>query len=380
MADLRSLTKLIDAQSSITAKLTAKLVEQLLDLWRPFDGWYDGEMVRAVSRDSASLVEAAQAEVRRQSIAALRQMYDDLDAVFPEEQIDKELLPFKYSREAGGESIEKIWERPVEQHRRLASTLRHAEGEQWAQERIDREVEQRIRDLAEMDMALAQRDQEHEVLVAEPSNDEVARARKRHAKRGRKTQKVIGWRRIIHPEESKTGSCGLCIAAATRMYGVEELKALHGGCQCTVSPVTKAEDPGLQLNAADLNRIYNAAGSTARADLRRVRPVIEENGELGPILKEDGKTEIVDDMAAKRREAIEAARAAELDDARSRKRIEDLEVRIAAARKSVAFGDKLLAKQPEEAQRAQFIRHSNLKRITRYEQELEVLTRKAAAA
>lgn len=377
MADLRTLTRIVNAQASITSTITAALVEQLLELWRPFDGWYDGEMVRAISRESASLVEAAQTQVRRQTIATLQQQYEDLDAVFPEDEIDEVLLPFRYSRERGGESIEQIWERPVKTHRRFEKSLRYAEGQQWAADRIDREVESRIKALAEMDMALAQRDQEHEVLAAEPNEDEVAQARKKHKARGRKTQKVVGFRRIIHPEESKTGTCGLCVAAASRKYSREDLKEIHNGCKCTVSVITAAEDPGFDLNEADLNKLYKAAGSTGRGDLQRVRVTVEENGELGPVLKADGETEIVEDMAAKRAAAVEAARDAKTIEAKAAMnadRIAEVEKRLAAARKSVAHGEKLLDEKVDP-QKAQYIRHAALKRITRYEQELEALTK-----
>lgn len=370
MADLRTLTRIVNAQASITTTITAALVQQLLELWRPFDGWYDGEMVRAISRESATIVEAAQTQVRRQTIATLHQQYEDLDAVFPYDEVDDGLLPFKYSRERGGEAIEKIWERPVETHRRM-------EAEDWKPEVIDRAVELRIKALAEMDMALAQRDQEHEVLMAEPTEDEVAKARKKHKARKRKTQKVIGYRRIIHPEESKSGTCGLCVAAASRKYSRKDLKEIHNGCKCTVSVITEAEDPGFDLNEADLKKLYKAAGSTGRGDLQRVRVTVEENGELGPVLKADGETEIVEDMAAKRAAAVEAARDAKTIEAKAAKnadRIAEVEKRLAAARKSVAHGDKLLANL-EDPQKAQYIRHAALKRITRYEQELEALTK-----
>lgn len=369
MADLRTLTRIVNAQASITTTITAALVQQLLELWRPFDGWYDGEMVRAISRESATIVEAAQTQVRRQTIATLREQYESLDAVFPDEEVDDGLLPYKYSRERGGEPIEKIWERPVETHRRM-------EAEDWKPEVIDHAVELRIKALAEMDMALAQRDQEHEVLVAEPTEDEVAKARKKHKARKRKTQKVIGYRRILHPEESTSGTCGLCVAAASRKYSREDLKEIHNGCKCTVSAITEAEDPGFDLNKQDLDKIYNAAGSTGRGDLQRVRVAVDENGELGPVLKADGKTEIVENMRAKRAAAVEAARDAKTLEAKAAKnvdRIADLEKRISAARKSVAHGDKLLAEKVDP-QKAQLIRHAALKRITRYEQELEALT------
>ena len=104
---------------------------------------------------------------------------------------------------------------------------------------------------------------------------------------------------------------------------------------------------------------------------------VDEHGELGPVLKADGKTEIVENMRAKRAAAVEAARDAQTIEAKAAKnadRIAEVEKRLAAARKSVAHGEKLLANL-EDPQKAQLIRHAALKRIARYEQELEVLTK-----
>ena len=96
---------------------------------------------------------------------------------------------------------------------------------------------------------------------------------------------VIGYRRVIHPEQSRGGSCGLCVVAADRLYRKSELLPIHGRCRCTIAPVTRAHDPGAELNAADLDQLYGAAGSSRREDLKRVRVTVEQHGELGPQLR-----------------------------------------------------------------------------------------------
>jgi hypothetical protein len=41
---------------------------------------------------------------------------------------------------------------------------------------------------------------------------------------------VTGYRRVIHPELSKSGTCGLCVAAADRIYYVDDLMPIHTNC------------------------------------------------------------------------------------------------------------------------------------------------------
>jgi hypothetical protein len=43
-------------------------------------------------------------------------------------------------------------------------------------------------------------------------------------------QGAIGWRRILHPELSETGPCGLCVVAADRVYKTEDLLPIHNRC------------------------------------------------------------------------------------------------------------------------------------------------------
>lgn len=95
---------------------------------------------------------------------------------------------------------------------------------------------------------------------------------------------VTEYRRVIHPELSRTGTCGLCIAASDRVYSRATLMPLHDRCKCTVMPIVGDNDPGVRLNEGDLGRIYEEAGSTAAANLKRTRYRIEQHGELGQVL------------------------------------------------------------------------------------------------
>lgn len=114
------------------------------------------------------------------------------------------------------------------------------------------------------DLALARRQQWQRSLLANPQ--------------------VIGWRRVIHPELSRTGTCGLCIAAADRTYTKDVLAPLHARCKCTVAPVTRAHDPGGTLNDRDLAAVYESAASYKGKDLKKVRFRVVDHGELGPTL------------------------------------------------------------------------------------------------
>lgn len=47
------------------------------------------------------------------------------------------------------------------------------------------------------------------------------------------------WRRVLHPEASKSGPCPLCVADAEKIHPIEEpFVALHPNEMCTMSPIT----------------------------------------------------------------------------------------------------------------------------------------------
>jgi hypothetical protein len=123
-------------------------------------------------------------------------------------------------------------------------------------------------------------------VLAETDTQLAARAQ---AKQFMVVKKVDGWRRIIHPELSRSGTCGLCIVAADRIYHSSELMPLHDRCKCTVAPIINSIDPGYSLNKSDLNALYQQVGGTQAAQLVKTRITVHHNGELGPVLGVQGQ-------------------------------------------------------------------------------------------
>jgi len=252
---------LLEAQTRGYATATAFLLRQLAALWAaPNDTFYDGDLVLARAARSATLVESAQNAVRSQTLSYMKFVYQQFDDLqFPtDDEIDAmndELI------ERAIQPLEE-WNRPAEQYR-YARSLGASEEEaaQIALKRVD--------ELGDLDMQLAMRKQANNILAATP--------------------KVTGYRRILHPElaESKQ-SCGLCIAASTRVYKKKKLLPIHDHCHCGIMPIVGDEDPGDQFNQDDLNALYELAGGNTDQALSRVRYRIDEHGELGPYLVEQG--------------------------------------------------------------------------------------------
>lgn len=134
---------------------------------------------------------------------------------------------------------------------------------------------QRIDSLIDDNLMLAQRLAQQQVLVQAVDLD---------TGKTRSGVTVTGYRRVIHPELSRTGTCGMCIAAADRIYKVAELMPIHAHCKCTVAPVTEDHDPADDANNIGLSQLYAHAGGNTVAHLKRTRYAIDEHGELGPVL------------------------------------------------------------------------------------------------
>jgi hypothetical protein len=159
---------------------------------------------------------------------------------------------------------------------RPAAVFRYAES-QDVTDAADQAL-QRIDSLVDDNLMLAQRLAQQQVLVQAVNLDHYP------GKPGGRATKVIGYRRVIHPELSRTGVCGMCIAASDRIYHVGQLLPIHAHCKCTIAAVTTDFDPADDLNAVDLNALYKAAGGTSVAHLKRTRYQVDEHGELGPVL------------------------------------------------------------------------------------------------
>ena len=102
-------------------------------------------------------------------------------------------------------------------------------------------------------------------------------------------KKVTGFRRVIHPELSESGSCGLCIVASTMRYTKRDLMPIHSGCKCETVEIYSVDgeeyDPGHLINMEDLEVFYSEAGeSTHGWDLKKSKYEVVEHPEYGPTL------------------------------------------------------------------------------------------------
>lgn len=153
----------------------------------------------------------------------------------------------------------------------------------------------------------AARDRLHRIVEADARvvQDRVQRDTYRQA-----SNSVTAYRRVIHPELSETGVCGLCVAASTRVYTLSEMKPIHNNCKCQTMPILAGQDRGWELNEADLATLYGLAGGTTSGyssdskgerrkrtgrvynpegarGLKAVRFKVAEHSELGKILADE---------------------------------------------------------------------------------------------
>lgn len=216
------------------------------------DTWFDRDAMRRLAGDLSDLVRPAQETIADLTSTYLEHVYDTMEISAPPNMAVRLPVSLRFDATPLQE-----WERPG-RDARVGRLLGLDEFE------ANEKALQRAEEQARMDAALARREAERQLYGV--------------------TDDVIGFRRILHPELTMSGPCGLCIVAATRIYGKKDLKPLHNGCACSSLPVTKSNDPGNSINLEDLDKFYDAAGGTGREGLQRVRVQVSEHGELGPIL------------------------------------------------------------------------------------------------
>lgn len=237
------------------AHLEDRLTATARSAWLSFEGWYDAQLVGELAAELAGLSGHAQDLI----IGAAQQYVGAVVGAIRGRHV--EIPPTTVPPVRRGVDPQIVYSRPAEVYRLAVAT---GSDEREAVEKAVTRAEK----LGATDVMLAGRAAQHEQMRA---------------------LKVSRYRRVLRPELSKHGSCGLCIAASTRVYTIGNLLPIHGGtCNCETVAIDGAKDPGHALNQDDLERLYAAAGSTAAADLKRVRAVVHEHGELGPVLARDG--------------------------------------------------------------------------------------------
>jgi hypothetical protein len=161
---------------------------------------------------------------------------------------------------------------PVDVYRRPVVTARTAISDGHPLEQAMRMARDRAVSTAETDIALAQRATQNAALA--PG--------------------VVGYRRVL------TGnSCVLCAAASTQRYTRGDLMPIHNHCDCGVSEIYGAEDPGQVINQkllADLKQrstenspYWRDRHAAVDEDGQVVlRAEVRAHGELGPVLTRPG--------------------------------------------------------------------------------------------
>lgn len=245
--------RLSDAQSKRNKSLIEVLVQWLFARWRS-DPLTTASIPRLVD-DTVEKVLETMDETRVDADAFLKEALEAEGKKFPRDVSPardgsyprKNILP------------EDVWERPVSEYRNARNN-----GDSHQEAML--KTLARVRQLADADVRMANRERAARVYEAASP------------------QGVIGYRRIIHPELSRTGTCGLCLVAADRLYSTKELYPLHDNCKCETLPVTNTSDPGLKLNRDDLDYIYSVAGGNTASKLSNTRISEYVSGERGPTL------------------------------------------------------------------------------------------------
>lgn len=245
--------RLSDAQSKRNKSLIEVLVQWLFARWRS-DPLTTASIPRLVD-DTVEKVLETMDETRVDADAFLKEALEAEGKKFPQDVSPardgsyprKNILP------------EDVWERPVSEYRNARNN-----GDSHQEAML--KTLARVRQLADADVRMANRERAARVYEAASP------------------QGVIGYRRIIHPELSRTGTCGLCLVAADRLYSTKELYPLHDNCKCETLPVTNTSDPGLKLNRDDLDYIYSVAGGNTASKLSNTRISEYVSGERGPTL------------------------------------------------------------------------------------------------
>jgi hypothetical protein len=257
--DLQALTRLVDRQAAGRERFSRNLAGRIRRLLRGLvgDGFYDEVAVQRFARQAAEVSRAGQ-----QATSDLTRAY--IAESFRVLTVDPPTLRPPLEQDLRGVPSADVWQRPAKEYRYQRS--RGLDGLAALAK-----AEERAEKIARDELALAMRETSRQILQA--------------------SKAVVGYRRVIHPELSQTGVCGLCIAAATRVYRKQDLLPMHDRCKCEVVAVTAA-DAGEQMNRRDLDALYKRAAAASsgldRGSLKRVRFVIVQHGELGPVLREAG--------------------------------------------------------------------------------------------
>lgn len=194
---IEAIRRAVAANGDARHALTGNLVATVAAIIRAFTGWYDDLAVQRLAKQVADVVTPAQRVMASQEDAYLSQVASTMSG-----RIVRPVGPVDVSDLRTGVPADQVYARLAEQYRWERSV---GTGEDDALAKILT----RAGVMNTTDVALAARSQAQSFF---------------------EEHKVTGYRRVLHPELSKGGSCGLCIAASDRIYHRDQLLPLHARC------------------------------------------------------------------------------------------------------------------------------------------------------
>lgn len=261
MAPRERVGRILESKASSSAGILRRLLDLLMRRAERVQ-WSDPSAVLVFNDEAAELIRTAQRRVGRVSAEAARHVMAE---------IDSDPIP------DGDESVSLAVQTRTSDIDEVTISLPNAIAEAEAAEDdeeslslLDGAMDRLSRDLERVsDDALTEADRDVQAKVYE-------RAEKSRPQR-------MVYRRVVHPEKSRGGSCGLCVVAATRVYTRPDLKPIHSRCHCDVVPITAHSDIGEAMNRFDLGELYDTAAGTGGAPLKRVR--VTEDGDVTSTVK-----------------------------------------------------------------------------------------------
>lgn len=218
-AALAPLVALVAAQAAARARLTAQAVAVATAAATRFHGWYDSDRITEWAAGLAKQIEALQRAQAQSTDAYLARAMSTIagGGIRPSGRVDVSALRDGVTHAGAYARAADVYRWQQSQFDQFARVLAETK-DVAALAPLDiadpvTAAQHRVAAVADMDMQLADRAQS-----AQSMQDQ------------RRRLDIRGYRRVIHPELSKGGTCGLCIAASDRVYHVDDLKALHGRC------------------------------------------------------------------------------------------------------------------------------------------------------
>lgn len=316
--DLGELLKLVKAQAAARDRMQGTAAAGAVRAFKKLDrdDWWNPAKTKGATREALKVVQPAQRLAARNTSAFVARAAGSMTGrtVRPEGAVDvtklRKAMPAQVREALANGSAETSFvilgdtedgpgpdiDRPVtmvvpDPNESVIDRLRRRRAEQTAAEPLDPgDPYGRAADTFRREVAVEGRTEDQarrkallRIQVAAETDVTLA-VRQQHLAGLVNLADVRGYRRILHPELTKEGPCGLCVVAAGRLYRIAELLPMHARCACEVLPVIGEMDPGVSLNRDDLAALYQAAGGTDAAALRRLRVALTEHGELGPVL------------------------------------------------------------------------------------------------